>query len=106
MPPNNAKRTDGTPSDSNGSWMDDLEEGAKQVMLECRANSMVEVDALLAAGWKFELPEIVNAMEGESRMGTEPWQWYWRRPPRRKGSKGMKSWSTTMAFNALKRESK
>lgn len=86
------------------SIVDELEEGARQTMLQVRANCMPQVDALVAAGWKFELPEIVNRKEGETRMGTEPWQWYWRRPPRRKGGKGMKFWSTTMAFNAMRRE--
>lgn len=91
-----------------GEIMDALDEAAKQTMLEIRRNCMVEVDALLAAGWKYELPEIVNRKEGDppSSLDSEPWQWYWRRPPRRKGSKGMKFWSTSMAFNALKREGK
>lgn len=82
-----------------------LEDGAKEVMLQCRAHCMPQVDVLIAAGWKFELPEIVNRKDGEPpHMETEPWQWYWRRPARRKGSKGMKFWSTTMAFNALQKQ--
>lgn len=86
------------------SFVDQLPEESKQAMLQVRANCMPEVDALLAAGWRFELPEIVNRNDGEFHSDTEPWQWYWRRPPRRKGSRGMKFWSTTMAFNALNRE--
>lgn len=78
-----------------------LEESAEEVKLEIRANTMPEVDALLAAGWRFELPEIVNGWSGNE---TEPWQWYWRSPPKRKGSKGQKYWSTTQAFNALRRQ--
>lgn len=84
--------------------IEQLPEDVKATMLQVRANCMPEVDALIAAGWRFELPEIVNRKEGEVRSETEPWQWYWRRPPRRKGSKGMKFWSTTMAFNAMKRD--
>lgn len=91
---------------SGGSALEGMEEAVKQTMLRVRENSMPEVNALLAAGWLFELPEIVNRKDGQPpHMETEPWQWYWRRPPRRKGSKGMKFWSTTMAYNALKRES-
>lgn len=76
----------------------------EESILETRRRSMHEVDALLAADWKFELPEIVNRREGEpEHMGTEPWQWYWRSPPKRKNSKGRKYLSTTQAFNALNR---
>lgn len=79
------------------------EQAYGEITLELRANSMPQVDALIAAGWKFELPEIVNRKEGETRMGTEPWQWYWRSPAKRKGSKGRKYWSTNQAFNALQK---
>lgn len=81
---------------------EELDEAGKRVWLEIRKASLVEVDALLLAGWKFELPEIVNGWGGE----TEPWQWYWRSPPKRRGSKGRKYWSTTQAFNALRRRTK
>lgn len=83
--------------------LDNLEEAAKQTMLEIRANCMPQVDALIMAGWRYELPEIVNRKDGETRMETEPWQWYWRSPPKRKGSKGRRYLSTTQAFNALQR---
>jgi hypothetical protein len=53
-----------------------------------------EVRALLAAGW---IAEPVRA-------DSDPWQWAWRRPPRRPGSKGMRFASTGQAFNALKKE--
>jgi hypothetical protein len=78
-----------------------------KAMMRCRANSIPQVEALLKAGWSFELPEIVNRKDNEpvSTLSSEPWQWYWRSPPKRKGSKGRKYWSTTQAFNALKRQS-
>ncbi len=85
------------------SAIDYMDLDAQQVMLEIRKNCMHQVDALIAAGWRFELPEIVNAKEGEERMGTEPWQWYWRAPAKRVGSNGRKYLSTQQAFNALKR---
>lgn len=69
-------------------------EGEK-MKLEIRANCMHQVDALLLADWRFELPALND---------SEPWQWYWRRPPRRKGSKGRFFWSTNQAYNALKKE--
>lgn len=86
----------------------ELEDAAKESLLQCRRNSLPQVDALLMAGWKYELPEIVNRKDGEAftRMDTEPWQWYWRSPPKRKGNKGRKYLSTTMAFNALNRMNK
>lgn len=67
---------------------------ARQRHYENRA-CMPQVEALLAAGWRFELPDVPD---------PDPWQWYWRRPPRRKGSKGMFFWSTQQAYNALMRE--
>jgi hypothetical protein len=54
-----------------------------------------QADDLMAAGWRFELPATHD---------PQVYQWYWRRPPRRKGSRGMKFWSTSMAWNALQRE--
>lgn len=73
----------------------------EETKLRLRRNAVVECDALIAAGWKFELPEIVNNWPTHE---SEPWQWYWRSPPRRRGSKGRKYWSTTQAFNALRRQ--
>lgn len=85
---------------------DFMNAAAQEVMLEIRADCMHEVDALLAAGWKYELPEIVNRKEFDQprMLDTEPWQWYWRRPPRRKNSKGKRFLSTAQAYNALKKE--
>jgi hypothetical protein len=67
----------------------------EQMKHESRMSTLPQVDALLAAGWKFELPAVHD---------SEPWQWYWRRPARRKGSKGRLFLSTNQAFNALQRE--
>lgn len=66
----------------------------EQTKLEARERAMVEVRELLAAGWKYELPDISD---------SEPWQWYWRAPPKRAGSRGRFYWSTTQAVNALRR---
>jgi hypothetical protein len=83
-----------------------LSELAEQTKLEIRRNCMPQVDALLMAGWKYELPEIANRKDGENftRMDTEPWQWYWRAPSKRAGGKGRRYLSTNQAFNALQRE--
>jgi hypothetical protein len=53
-----------------------------------------QVEALMAAGWVFEMVY----------EDSDPWQWAWRRPPRRKNSNGMRFASTQQAFNALMRE--
>lgn len=65
--------------------------------LECRRNCLPQVDALIDAGWRFELPATKD---------SEPWQWYWRSPPKRKGSKGKFHWSTQQAYNALMKQKK
>lgn len=57
--------------------------------------AMPKVRALMAAGWQFEVVHECCA---------EPWQWAWRRPPRRKGSLGMRFAGTNQAYNALMRE--
>lgn len=62
---------------------------------EWRKAAQPQVWALINAGWRFELPDSLD---------PEPWQWYWRRPPRRKGSQGRKYLSTQQAYNALMRE--
>lgn len=62
--------------------------------LAARRECMPQVHALLRAGWRFELPE------GD----PEPSAWYWRRLPRRKGSKGMFFASTNQAYQAMMRE--
>jgi hypothetical protein len=85
--------------------MKDWPEDAKASLLQCRANCMPQVDALIAAGWVFELPEVVNRKEGEPPgMDTEPWQWYWRSPKKGKRRRGHKYMSTQQAFNALQKQ--
>lgn len=66
---------------------------SRQTMLDIRRASLVQVEALLAAGWRYELP----------REDLEPWQWYWRAPPKRPGKPGRKYLSTNQAFNAMRR---
>lgn len=80
-----------------------IEQLAHEAKLESRANCMPQVDALMAAGWKWELPEIANNWPHSE---TEPWQWYWRSPPKRAGRKGRKYWSTNQAFNALQKSTR
>lgn len=80
-------------------------------MIDAVEESLEQADALLFAGWSFELPEIVNRIEdrhGSYRpmMGTEVWQWYWRAPPKRQGQKGRRYLSTNQAYRALMREKK
>jgi hypothetical protein len=67
----------------------------KQSIKASAEAAMPQVEALMAAGWTFEIV---------STSATEPWQWAWRRPPRRKNSPGMRFASTNQAFNALMRE--
>lgn len=70
---------------------------------EQRNAYMIQVDALLLAGWSFELPEIVNhnpPKQNWSHTRSEPWQWYWRRPGPRGGRRFL---STSQAYNALQR---
>lgn len=79
----------------------------QNAIMEMRKHAATQVDALMAAGWKFELPEIVNHNPPKhdwSHTSTEPWQWYWRSPPKRPNSKGRRYLSTQQAFNALSRK--
>ena len=66
-----------------------------QYRQESNDKAMIQVRALLAAGWKYELPA--------GNYDYDPWQWYWRAPPKRKNSRGQKYLSTNQAFNALQR---
>lgn len=78
-----------------GMSLDEWMAHKEQAKHESRMNALPQVDALMAAGWKWELPAVQD---------SEPWQWYWRRPPRRKGSKGRLFLSTNQAYQALMRE--
>ncbi len=59
---------------------------------------------LSAAGWQAELGpgHVPHPFTGS----VDVMSWYWRRPPRRKGSKGRLFLSTNQAYMALKREPK
>lgn len=61
-----------------------------------RKSSQPQVDALMAAGWQFVLPEHC--------VDPEPFQWSWRRPGKRAGRPGRLFRSTGQAYNALMRE--
>lgn len=87
--------TDAKCAEACGMTVEEWEAHVAQCKHDGRMDALPQVDALMAAGWKFEIP---------SPSGTEPWQWYWRRPPRRKGSKGQLFLSTNQAFNAMTRE--
>lgn len=73
-----------------------LAAGGQAAMLESRENCMPQVDALMDAGWVFQL--------SPNNSNPEPWQWQWRRPAKRKGTKGRLYLSTQQAYNALMRE--
>lgn len=62
--------------------------------LRWERNCKPQVEALIAAGWTFEL----------SDHDLDTWQWAWRRPPRRPGKPGRRFASTQQAYNALLRE--
>jgi len=68
-----------------------------------RRETLEQVDALLAAGWYYELPEIVN-FDRPSRNFSEPWQWYWRAPAKGGRKRGRRYLSTSQAFNAMCRQ--
>ncbi len=55
---------------------------------------LTQCELLIDAGWRFELPMYDH---------LEIWQWAWRRPPRRKGSKGMRFASTNQAYRHLRK---
>ena len=72
-----------------------LKQAALDSRFEMERSGMEQAHDLIAAGWRWELPDL---------HGAEVYQWYWRRPPRRRGSQGMKFWSTSQAHRALRRE--
>lgn len=57
-----------------------------------------KVQALIRAGWMPDLDLF------DTYPDADPWQWAWRRPPKRKGTKGMRFGSTGHAYAALMRE--
>lgn len=61
-----------------------------------RKDTQPEVDALIAAGWQFILPEHC--------VDPEPFQWFWRRPVKRAGRPGKLFKSTGQAYRTLMRE--
>lgn len=67
---------------------------AREAMLESRRAGQKQADELMGAGWRFEIP---------SESATEPWQWFWRAPPKRANAQGRLYRSTQQAFNALKK---
>lgn len=69
-----------------------LEQGRDAIIELSRRETQPQVDALIDAGWRFELPDMED---------PEPFQWFWRRPPRTKHRKGKLFASTQQAFNAL-----
>lgn len=69
-------------------WLTHLAASRQESRNECHH----QVDALLEAGWDWELPF----------EDAEPWQWRWRRPGPRGGRLFL---STNQAFNALQRQS-
>ncbi len=70
---------------------EDKAEIEMEIMLDLRDECMPQVEALIDANWRFE----------ELNEDTEPWEWAWRRPPRRKGIKGRLFRSTNQAYRAL-----
>ncbi len=62
--------------------------------LETDRENMRQCDALIDAGWRFEIPASY----------LETWQWAWRRPARRSGGKGMRFASTQQAYNHLTKD--
>jgi hypothetical protein len=68
----------------------------EQTMLESRIRPQQQCDALMNAGWTWEIPA--------SEHSCEPWQLKWRRPSRRPGTKGLLVHSTNQAYQRLRRE--
>lgn len=67
----------------------------EQTRRDARERDLVQVRVLLAAGWKYEIPDGYD--------DAEPMSWYWRAPPKRANSRGRKYLSTNQAFNAMRR---
>lgn len=69
-----------------------------ELVAECtrerEAKDIEQAWDLIKAGWRF-FPVTED---------SQVMSWYWRRPPRRKGSKGMLFLSTNQAWMALQRQ--
>lgn len=72
-------------------WYEIIENNRAEAEESCRH----QVNALIDAGWTMVIPNSIQ---------TETWQYYWRRPPKKKGGTGRKYLSTNQAFNALQKE--
>lgn len=70
-----------------------LDLGGMAARARCDDEAMGQAYELWMAGWKNE-PVTPN---------SQAMSWYWRRPPRRKGSKGMLFLSTNQAFMHMRR---
>lgn len=56
----------------------------------------MQADALLLAGWTFELPELLYGWRTSSPLMS----WYWRAPAKPGRKKGKRCLSTNQAYNA------
>lgn len=78
-----------------------LDIAARASHKESNEAEMEKALELSAAGWT---PEIEKQHTPHPFTGNvDVMSWYWRRPARRKGSKGKKYLSTNQAWNALKK---
>lgn len=75
--------------------MTPLQWATSQSREESRLAGERDAYELLAAGWMFELP---------SHDYLDPWQWAWRRPPKRPGKEGRRFASTGQAITAMRKE--
>lgn len=77
-----------------GEPVDVMELCQEQVAREIRRGCQGQVWGLIQAGWTFVAPD----------RDLEPWQWRWRRRPKRPGKPGRLYASTGQAWGALMRE--
>lgn len=68
------------------------------------SRDMDQAMELWAAGWKSEVPNPEHNDKHGFWSQSQVMSFYWRRPPRRPGSLGMRFYSTQQAYNALKRD--
>ena len=65
----------------------------REIKREAEKRDKAQAWDLIHAGWRFEVP-------GDT---SDVMSWYWRSPPRRKGSGGKLHRSTNQAWRAMKR---